>query len=89
MIILDKIKEDATILRTVYLLSFRRVSNILPWLSTESSNSIPFNQGFRHDSLRYKLKSYGISGCMGSLRKSIQLMLEFLKAPFLLLHFSY
>ena len=49
----------------------------------------PFNQGLRHDGLRYKLKSYGISGCMGSLRKSIQLMLELLKVPFLLLNFSY
>ena len=49
----------------------------------------PFNQGFRHDGLRYKLKSFGISGCMGNLRKSIQLMLELLKAPFLLLNFSY
>ena len=27
--------------------------------------------------------------CMGSLHKNIQLMLEFFKAPFLVLHFSY
>ena len=27
--------------------------------------------------------------CMGSLHKNIQLMLEFLKAPYLVLHFSY
>ena len=55
--------------------------------------------------LLYKLKLYRISGqifdvfssvtdsfewfWMGSLHKNIQSMLEFLKAPFLVLHFSY
>ena len=57
-----------------------------------------------HAGLCHKLKSYGISGqirpyfsvidnfewfWMESLHKNIQLMQEFLKAPFLILHFSY
>ena len=48
-----------------------------------------------HAALLPKLKSYGISVLLfsiivsGSLHKNIQLMLEFLKAPFLVLHFSY
>ena len=54
-----------------------------------------------HAGLLHKLKSYGISGqifglissfllfWMESLHKNIQLMQEFLKAPFLVLHFSY
>lgn len=47
MTISDKIKEDAIILRTVYLLSFHRVSNILLWLSTEWSNSmLPSTKAF-------------------------------------------
>ena len=54
-----------------------------------------------HAGLLHKLKFYGISGqifglissfsviTMESLHKNIQLMREFLKAPFLVLHFSY
>ena len=53
-----------------------------------------------HAGLLHKLESYGISGQifdlmssflsrMESLHKNFQLMLEFLKAPFLVLHFSY
>ena len=57
-----------------------------------------------HAVLLHKLKSYGISGqifflfsvidgftwfWMGNLHKNIQLKLEFLKGPFLVLHFSY
>ena len=55
-----------------------------------------------HAGLLHKLKSYGISGqilfsvidsfnrfWMGSLHKNIKLMLEFLKAPYLVLHSSY
>ena len=54
-----------------------------------------------HAGLLHKLKSYGISGQIfglissflfffgRSLHKNTQLMLEFLKAPFLVLHFSY
>ena len=56
-----------------------------------------------HAGLLHKLRSYRISGqilglisyflsnrlWMGSFYKNIQLMLEFLKGPFLVLHFSY
>ena len=54
-----------------------------------------------HVGFLHKHKSYKISGqifsvidgfkwfCMGSLQNNIRLMLEFLKFPFLVLHFSY
>ena len=44
-----------------------------------------------HAGLLHKLRSYGISGQIFGLilHKNIQLMLEFLKGPFLVLHFSY
>ena len=55
-----------------------------------------------HTGLLHKFKSYGISllllfsvidsfqwFCNGSLHKNIQLLLEFLKVPFLALHFPY